>query len=581
MILKGGPRSGSQKYIRFIRGHLARTDTNEVVSVVQVRGTVASDHHGWFDEIAACARGSSGARALYHLAMSPHPDDRAWSLEEQLRAVDTTEEGLNLSEQPRLIVRHQKDGRNHLHVIWSRLDTETMLLRRQPSNYRQHEATARVLEAEFGLQRVQGAFDRTGPRPQRTISDAELRQGERTGIHPRDARTLVAIVHQKTGNLAGFVRAMADQDWVLARGDRGGAVLVDPVGGAHSLARLRPSLAVEAKAHMTDQDIGRLPGVGEVRLRRRTDANRPAALEAPERETLREEPTPPSKPRLSRGTPGVATAIHDLSEVKFHDMGIVRPLLDPFAAANYFSAAAQATPATIKKGETPPARTPFDAMGGPPKSAKHSVVSPPKAALLKPSPKPEMDQGRPSHAVQPTPPPDEHEASTPSPTSSLPSLIHDAGGALRRLADKTVEQIGPTLSLAQRGIDRAAEIIKAELDEHARNRKAKQDAIQREEIIARETTRLLALHPSTPAYEHVWMAEMIADAKDDPAMMKQLRNAVSVPIRLTSATPLRSTTKEPDGGIAPALRKPGLGVGGKSTARRVAPKASSRGPEID
>ena len=108
-----------------------------------------------------------------------------------------------------MVVVHEKEGREHCHIVWSRIDLDRMAAISDSHNYRKHEEVARELEREFGHERVQGAHverdgKRDGPSEPRAI--AEMLQAERTGISPQasqgaDDRNLA--IDQKRQGVSG------------------------------------------------------------------------------------------------------------------------------------------------------------------------------------------------------------------------------------------------------------------------------------------------------------------------------------------------------------------------------------------
>jgi hypothetical protein len=52
------------------------------------------------------------------------------------------------------VVVHEKEGREHCHIVWSRIDLDKMRTISDSHNYRTHEIVARDLEREFGHARV-------------------------------------------------------------------------------------------------------------------------------------------------------------------------------------------------------------------------------------------------------------------------------------------------------------------------------------------------------------------------------------------------------------------------------------------
>lgn len=125
MILVGGQRGGGADLAR----HLMK-DENERVIVHEVRGFVADDLAGAFQESYAISRGTRCKQHLYSLSLNP-PKEADPRQELLVDAVNRAEERLGLSGQPRAIVFHEKRGtdgevRRHAHAVWCRIDTHKM-----------------------------------------------------------------------------------------------------------------------------------------------------------------------------------------------------------------------------------------------------------------------------------------------------------------------------------------------------------------------------------------------------------------------------------------------------------------------
>lgn len=70
-----------------------------------------------------------------------------------------------------------------MHVVWSRIDIETMTAVRLSQNYRLHELTERQLEKEFGHAKVQGVHvNRKGNRPVKALFNGHIERLKRLGI---------------------------------------------------------------------------------------------------------------------------------------------------------------------------------------------------------------------------------------------------------------------------------------------------------------------------------------------------------------------------------------------------------------
>ncbi len=263
MIIKGKSRSGPSG----LAAHLGNTATNERVQLIETRGTVAQDLRGALVELDAYAVGTRCELPLYHANIDPQPPNRL-TPEQRMEAVDALEEKLGLVGHPRVVVSHEKHGREHFHVVWTRIDLDHMRSISDSHNYRKHEEVARDLERRFGHDRVQGAHaERDGvERPDRTPSRAELRQEERTGIKGKDVKYEVTKILRACDGPEAFRAALADKGYVLAKGDWRDFVVIDWRGGTHSLARRIDGMnAAELREYMKPLDQEHIPSVAQAR----------------------------------------------------------------------------------------------------------------------------------------------------------------------------------------------------------------------------------------------------------------------------------------------------------------------------
>lgn len=287
MVIKGTSCAGARR----LAAHLSRTDTNERAEVKELRGTAADDLRGALLEMEAVASGSRTTKPFYHASINTRADERLTD-EQRALAINRLEEKLGLSGQARVVVLHEKEGREHCHIVWSRIDLDRMRTISDSHNYRKHEEVARDLEREFGHERVQGAHaERDGKkRPNRTPSHEEMLQADRGAVSPDGAKALVTEVWRRTDNGQSFKVALENRNWLLARGDRRDFVVVDPSGGTHSLARrVEGANAKDIRARMVDVDPGLLPSVAEARaIQRQREVERQLTV----REASPERPPP-------------------------------------------------------------------------------------------------------------------------------------------------------------------------------------------------------------------------------------------------------------------------------------------------
>ena len=170
--------------------------------------------------MAAIACPTRCSKPLYHASINTGPGE-ILTRQQKAHAIATLEKRLGLTGHPRVVVEHCKAGREHIHVVWSRIDAATMRAVSDSWNYRAHEEVARQLEREFGHHRVQGAHvERNGqPRPARTPPTADIQQAARTG-RPVDTITAeITRLWQAADSGKAFVDGAA-RGWLRAGAGR-------------------------------------------------------------------------------------------------------------------------------------------------------------------------------------------------------------------------------------------------------------------------------------------------------------------------------------------------------------------------
>ena len=310
MVIKGTSCAGARR----LATHLMRTDTNERAEVREVRGTVSENLRGALIEMEAVASGTRATKPFYHASISSRAEERLTD-DQRRHAIDRLEAELGLTGQPRAVVVHEKEGREHCHIVWSRIDLDRMRAISDSHNYRKHELVARNLEREFGHERVQGAHvEREGvERPKRTPSHAEMLQAERTGIGANQAKEQITALWHSTDCGQAFAVALWEAGYVLARGDRRDFVVIDPNGGTHSLSRrIEGANARDVRNRMADLDANQLPTVADAKQIQRARQTRDAALthDTP-REPDRDAPRPGAEPGREEKT-GSRAATKDM-----------------------------------------------------------------------------------------------------------------------------------------------------------------------------------------------------------------------------------------------------------------------------
>ncbi len=274
MIISGGSRCNW----RFFARHLMRTDENERVKVMEIRGLAGDTPMEALREMNALACGTRTKNFFYHANINPREGEHL-TPEQWEEAVDRLEKNLGLEGQSRIVVEHEKEGRVHRHVIWSRIEPDTLTAISDSHNFARHAATSRELEQEFALEPVRGILrEPDGPRPERRPKNWETFRGHKSGIDPQEVKAEVTQLWHETECGKSFRTALAQHGYVLAQGDKRDFLVIDSAGHEHSLARRIAGVkAAEIRKRMEDIDRDELPRVGDGRTERRKDKKQVAA----------------------------------------------------------------------------------------------------------------------------------------------------------------------------------------------------------------------------------------------------------------------------------------------------------------
>lgn len=256
MILKGSQRAGAKQ----LAAHLLNERDNEHVRVHELRGFVADDLHGALSETQAVAKGTKCKQFMFTLSMNP-PEGAEVSEAAFERAADEAGKALGLDNQPRAIVFHEKEGRRHAHVVWSRIDAATMTAINLPHFKRKLTALSRELFLENEWTLPDGLRPGGGKSPL-NFSLAEWQQAKRIGVDPREIKAVFREAWDRSDSLKALGNALAERGYFLAGGKRG-VVALDTDGRIYSVAKWAGVKVREARAKLGEAE--NLPSVDAVK----------------------------------------------------------------------------------------------------------------------------------------------------------------------------------------------------------------------------------------------------------------------------------------------------------------------------
>lgn len=256
MILVGNQRGGA----RNLAAHLLSPE-NENVEVHEVRGFAADDVHGAFQEAHAMSKGTRCKQFLFSLSFNPPPQERVHTdvFED---AIARAEEKLGLTDQPRVIIFHEKESRRHAHVVWSRIDMEEMKAVQLSFTHRKLQDLSRELYLEHGWRMPDGLADRSRSDPRNFTLD-EWQQAKRQGQDPRTIKTALQDAWAVSDNKAALVHALKERGYTLARGDRRGYLAVDKDGEVYALPKWAGVKTKDVRARLGEADA--LPSIEEAK----------------------------------------------------------------------------------------------------------------------------------------------------------------------------------------------------------------------------------------------------------------------------------------------------------------------------
>jgi len=257
MILKAKERGDGGQLARY----LLATRDNEHVELHEVSGFISDDLLDAFHEADAIARGTRCKNYLFSMSLNP-PEGAYVETEVFENAANQIEKKLRLENQPRAIIFHEKDGRRHAHVVWSRIDTEKMRAINLPHYKTKLRDVSRELFLEHDWDMPRGLQDRSLRNPE-NFSREEWQQAKRAGVDPREIKATLQDAWKISDNRQTFEHALRERGFWLAKGDRRGFVAVDYLGEVYSLSRYAGVKVKILEARLGARD--QLPSVDEIK----------------------------------------------------------------------------------------------------------------------------------------------------------------------------------------------------------------------------------------------------------------------------------------------------------------------------
>lgn len=231
MILKGSQRGSATQLAR----HLMNMRENEHVELHELRGFSCDRLIDALSEAEAIAKGTRCKQFMFSLSLNPPPDEDV-SIETFETAIEMAEQRLGLTDLPRAVVFHEKEGRRHAHAVWSRIDPETMRARNLPFFKTRLMEIAKELYLHHQWELPTGLVNGSLRNPL-NFTRAEWQQAKRVQHDSRIIKTMFRSAWASSDSAATLKVALEERGFFLAQGDRRGVVAVDFRGEVYALSR--------------------------------------------------------------------------------------------------------------------------------------------------------------------------------------------------------------------------------------------------------------------------------------------------------------------------------------------------------
>lgn len=248
MIIKA-TKVKSIRHADILAKHLLRMDENELVEVMQIRGTARPD------DLAASLRSmqratelTQGKTGLFHVAINPREHEADEMTPEQWEhTLKAIEKEFELVGQPCALTKHTKNGRSHIHAVYQLTNTEKgKLIDIKHDHYRCVNLGLK-LEKELSHELT------SRERSRKSYTRKEQQQAKRLGEKVTERRADLRNIYEHYPELRAFQRELTAKGYSLAQGDRAAVVLVNEQGEVFSLSRELGIKAGDVKAYLGQQ----------------------------------------------------------------------------------------------------------------------------------------------------------------------------------------------------------------------------------------------------------------------------------------------------------------------------------------
>ena len=224
MILKGSTTS-SISHAGRLANHLLSERDNDHLQVLEIAGQQTDDPKQAMLFMHGAVTLTRGKKGLFQVSINPE-EGEVMTHEQWDDAVVRVEKEFGLIGQPRIIVEHIKEGRQHRHIVWQRTNYETEKLVPINDYKTRLVKQAREMERDYGHrivndQTIGPKFDQAAHRQAK-----RLQKKDDQALDPKNRSAFIRQAWERSENADDFVKALKDGGLELAQGNKARMVLL-------------------------------------------------------------------------------------------------------------------------------------------------------------------------------------------------------------------------------------------------------------------------------------------------------------------------------------------------------------------
>jgi len=261
MISKGTTHNNGAK----LAAYMTTGKDGERAELWELRGFGATNIKDAFRDVQIMAGATKAEQPFFHVQVR-NREGETLTRQQFEYAANRIERMLGLTGQPRAIAFHtfERNGEEHMHVAWSRIDQDTLTAISLPFFKDRLKKISRELELHFGLEPV---TNRREGHIKYAPTRAEDEQARRLGLDVHQLRDTIRACYERSDCGASFQAALMHEGMTLAKGDKRDFIVIDREGGMHALGkRILDDTAAKIRARFSDLSRENLPTVDQARI---------------------------------------------------------------------------------------------------------------------------------------------------------------------------------------------------------------------------------------------------------------------------------------------------------------------------